>query len=65
MNIIEATKKALEEKKCIYDTKYPQCKMLPYLCIPFVIMRKDGSNRKSCWDPTGEDILSDTWKVCD
>ena len=65
MNIIEATEKALEEHKCIYQTDYPDVKMEPDLCLPFDIMMKDGSKRTHCWNPTGGDILSDDWEICD
>lgn len=65
MNIIEATRKALNEEKCIVNTKYPDVKMQPDLSMPFDIMKPDGSNRVRCWNPTGEDILSDNWEICD
>lgn len=65
MNIIEATRKALDEEKCIINTQYPDVKMQPNLSIPFDIMRQDGSNRVRCWNPTGEDFLSDDWEICD
>lgn len=65
MNIIEATRKALDEKKYIYDTKYPFVKMCPDLVMPFDIMKSDGSDRSHYWNPTGENILSDDWEICD
>lgn len=65
MNIIEATRKALDEKKCIYNTEFPSVKMQPDLYIPFDIMKSDGTDRVQCWNPSGEDILSDKWEVCD
>lgn len=65
MNIIEATKQAIEKNKCIYDPGFPDVKMRPDSLMPFDIVYMDGSNVKHCWNPTGEDILSDTWELCD
>lgn len=65
MNIIEATKQAIEQNKCIYDTRFPHVKMRPDSLIPFDIMYMDGNNVQHRWNPTGEDILSDNWELCD
>ena len=65
MNIIEATKQAIKKNKCIYDPNLPEVKIRPTRVMPFDIMHMDGSNVKHCWNPTGEDILSDNWELCD
>lgn len=65
MNIIKATKKALDEKKCIHRTDYPYVKIYPSFYMPFAISMPDGSNRVNNWNPTGEEILSDKWEICD
>lgn len=65
MNIIEATRIALKEDKCIYNTAFPRVKMKPDLGMPFDIMRSDGNDRQHNWNPSGEDILSNKWEVCD
>lgn len=64
MNIIEATKKALEESRYIYNKKSPIVKLIPWNSLPFDICGMDGSNTRHNWNPTGEDILSDDWDVC-
>lgn len=65
MNIIEATRKALDEKKCIRNRRSPGIKMEPDLLMPFDVMKPKGSGRAKCWNPTGEDILSEDWEICD
>ena len=65
MNIVEATRKALNEKKYIYNKNCPDVKLDPDLLMPFDIMRTDGSERVHCWNPTGEDILSEEWEIFD
>lgn len=65
MNIIEATRKALKHHKRIYQSDYPEAKMQPYLSIPFDIMLADNSRKTPNWNPTGTDILSDKWEICD
>lgn len=65
MNIIEATKQAIEKNKCIYDPNFPEVKMRPSSLMPFDIMYMDGSNVVHNWNPTDENILSDSWELCD
>lgn len=65
MNIIEATKQAIEKNKYIYDSKHPDVKMRPDSLMPFDIMYMDGSYARHNWNPTGEDILSNNWELCE
>lgn len=65
MNIIEATKKALEENKLITResnhmmTYIPTNSSVCYVVVP--IDSKMPSTRR--WNPNVDDILADDWKV--
>lgn len=62
MNICEATKKALEENKCIREKPY-KVKVKPIKGDVGTIMGLDGSHPVKGWQPTARELISESWEV--
>lgn len=60
MNICEATKKALEENKCIREKPY-KVKVKPIKGDVGTIMGLDGSHPVKGWQPTARELISESW----
>lgn len=66
MNIIEATKKAVDENKAIYRKAFPSIKFVPTnsKCAAFILL-SDGEDSPAgkMWNPFADDILADDWEL--
>lgn len=58
----EATKKALEENKCIREKPY-KVKVKPIKGDVGTIMGLDGSHPVKGWQPTARELISESWEV--
>ena len=65
MNIIEATKKAVDENKAIYRKSLPHIKFVPTNSknAAFILFSDDDSPAGRMWNPMAKDILSNDWEV--
>jgi len=66
MNIIEATKKAVDENKAIYRKSLPHIKFVPTNSknAAFILFSDDNDSPAGrMWNPMAKDILSDDWEV--
>ena len=62
MNICEATKKALEENKCIREKPY-KVKVKPIKGDVGTIMGLDGSHPVKGWQPTARELILSRGKL--
>lgn len=66
MNIIEATKKAVDENKAIYRKSLPHIKFVPTNSknAAFILFSDDNDRPAGrMWNPMAKDILSNDWEV--
>ncbi|MFM2692318.1 Thoeris anti-defense Tad2 family protein [Lactococcus lactis] len=66
MNIIEATKKAVDENKAIYRKSLPHIKFIPTNSknAAFILFSDDNDSPAGrMWNPMAKDILSNDWEV--
>ncbi len=66
MNIIEATKKAVDENKAIYRKSLPHIKFVPTNSknAAFILFSDDNDRPAGrMWNPMAKDILSNDWQV--
>lgn len=66
MNIIEATKKAVDENKTIYRKSLPHIKFVPTNSknAAFILFSDDNDSPAGrMWNPMAKDILSNDWEV--
>ena len=66
MNIIEATKKAVDENKAIYRKSLPHIKFIPTNSknAAFILFSDDNDSPAGrIWNPMAKDILSNDWEV--
>ncbi len=66
MNIIEATKKAVDENKVIYRKSLPHIKFIPTNSknAAFILFSDDNNSPAGrMWNPMAKDILSNDWEV--
>lgn len=66
MNIIEATKKAVDENKDIYRKSLPHIKFIPTNSknAAFILFSDDNDSPAGrIWNPMAKDILSNDWEV--
>ena len=65
MNIIEATKKAVDENKAIYRKSLPHIKFVPTNSknVAFIVFSDNDDRAGGMWNPMAKDILSDDWEV--
>ncbi len=65
MNIIKATKKAVDENKAIYRKTIPHIKFVPTNSknVAFIVFSDNDDRAGGMWNPMAKDILSDDWEV--
>ena len=66
MNIIEATKKAVDENKAIYRKSFPRIKFVPTNSKDAAFILFSDDNDRSAgrmWNPFANDILADDWEI--
>ena len=66
MNIIKATKKAVDENKAIYRKSLPHIKFVPTNSknAAFILFSDDNDRPAGrMWNPMAKDILSNDWEV--
>lgn len=65
MNIIEATKKAVDENKAIYRKTIPHIKFVPTNSknAAFIVFSDNDNRARGMWNPMAKDILSDDWEA--
>jgi hypothetical protein len=70
VNIIEATKKAIEQSKCIARTDWPcqkeaDIKVKPTDTPDCCLLHTKEEGFRRGWQPQAEDLISDCWVVVD
>lgn len=63
MNICEAAKKALQEKKCIRENPTARVKVKVEATGTCTLMKLDGSHPVKEWQPTTRELISESWEI--
>lgn len=63
MNIYEATKMALQEKKCMRENPTARVKVKVETAGTCTLMKLDGSHPVKGWQPTTRELLSESWEI--
>ena len=63
MNIYEATKRALQEKKCMRESPTARVKVRVEETGTCILMKLDGSHPVKGWQPTTRELLSESWEI--
>ena len=63
MNIYEATKMALQEKKCRRENPTARVKVKVETAGTCTLMKLDGSHPVEGWQPTTRELLSESWEI--
>lgn len=63
MNIYEATKKALKERKCMRENLTSRVKVKVEEKDVCTLMNLDGSHPVKGWQPTSRELLSEEWEI--
>ncbi len=63
MNIYEATKKALKERKCMRENSTSRVKVKVEEKGVCTLMKLDGSRPAKGWEPTSRELLSEEWEI--
>lgn len=63
MNIYEASKKALQEKKCMRENPTARVKVKVETAGTCTLMKLDGSHPVKGWQPTTRELLSESWEI--
>lgn len=65
MNIIEATKKAMEGNRAIYRKSQPDIQFVPTnsASLAFVVIATDTDLAGRMWNPYASEILAEDWEL--
>lgn len=63
MNIYEATKRALQEGKCMRENSTSRVMVKVEATGTCTLMKLDGSHPVRGWQPTARELLSELWEI--